>query len=275
MKIEGVEITHPEKVIFPAKKITKGDMAEYYAEVADIMLPYLKNRPLTLKRFPAGIKNKGFYQKNASDHFPRYIKLIEIETEDGVNTQILCNNKKTLIYLVNQNTVAFHIWLSRKDKIRQPDKVIFDLDPPADSFEKVKEAAKTLRNYLQKKNIDPNLMTTGQNGLHIYYDIRRGKDFDEVKTQVKSMADELVELRPDLLTTKIRKDQRDGKIFVDYLRNAYAQTGICPYSLRSNEEAGIATPIEWEELEKLESASYFNFENILDRIKNNTNNQKN
>lgn len=268
MKIAGVEITHSEKIIFPSKKITKGDMAKYYEKVGDFMLPYLRNRPLTLKRFPAGIKKEGFYQKNASDHFPKFIKLIKVETEDGINTQILCNNKKSLIYLVNQNTLAFHIWLSRKDKIRQPDKIIFDLDPPKNSFAKVKEAAKMLRIYLKKRKIEANLMTTGQNGLHVYYDIRRGKDFEEIKMQVRKMAEELVDLHPDLLTTKLRKDQREGKIFVDYLRNAYAQTAICPYSLRSNREAGIATPIKWEELDQLESATYYNFSNILDRIKN-------
>ncbi len=137
MEIEEIEITHPEKVIFPKKKITKGDMASYYDRIAEKMLPYLKDRPLTLNRFPNGIGESGFYQKNESDYFPDFIKRVEVETEDGVNTQIVCNNKKSLIYLVNQNTVAFHTWLSRKDRIRQPDKVIFDLDPPEGSFEKL------------------------------------------------------------------------------------------------------------------------------------------
>lgn len=267
MEIQGIEITHPEKMIFPEKNISKGDMAEYYNLVADHMLPYLKDRPLTLKRYPAGIKKKGFYQKNAPDSIPGFLKLVEVETEDGVNTQFLCNNKKSLLYLVNQNTVAFHIWLSRKDKLREPDKVVFDLDPPDDSFEKVREAAKVLRSYLKKKKIDPKLMTTGQNGLHVFYFIRRGKDFDAVKKEVRKMAEELTALRPDLLTTKIRKDQREGKIFVDYLRNEYAQTGVCPYSLRSNEVAGIATPIDWEELSKLESASAYHIGNISKRLK--------
>lgn len=265
MLIEGVEITHPEKVIFPKKNITKGDMAEYYSSIADEMLPFLKDRPLTLKRYPAGIKKKGFYQKSVSENFPKFIKRIQVETEEGVNEQFICNNKKSLLYLVNQNTVAFHLWLSRKDKLREPDKIIFDLDPPDDSFDKVKEAAKVLRNYLKKKKIDPQLMTTGQSGLHLFYSIRRGKDYDEVKKQVRSMAEEVTAQRPDLLTTKVRKDQREGKIFVDYLRNSYAQTGICPYSLRSNEEAGVATPIEWEKLNNLKSASFFTIENILKR----------
>lgn len=266
MEIEEIEITHPEKVIFPKKNITKGDMANYYDRIAERMLPHLRDRPLTLNRFPNGIGEPGFYQKNASDYFPDFIKRVEVETEEGINTQILCNNKKSLIYLVNQNTVAFHTWLSRKDRMRQPDKVIFDLDPPEASFEKLKEAAKVLRNFLRKHKKEPEIMTTGQKGVHLYYPIRRGKDFDEVKKETRKIAEEVTRLRPDLLTTKIRKEQRDGKIFVDFLRNAYSQTGVCAYSLRPNEEAGIATPIDWEEIAKLESASFYNIDNIFRRL---------
>lgn len=260
MKIAGVEITHPEKILFPKRKITKGTVAEYYESIADKMLPYLKNRPLTLVRFPSGIKNKGFFQKNVSEYFPDYIKRVEIETEEGSNIQFVCNNLKSLIYLANQNTIEFHLWLSKKDKLKKPDKVIFDLDPPKNSFERVKEGAAILRDYLQKENKDPQLMTTGKNGLHVYYTIRRGQDFDSLKQEVREHAEELVKMHPELFTTNIRKNQREGKIFLDYLRNAYAQTAVCPFSLRANETAGIATPIGWEELENLKSADYFKLE---------------
>lgn len=263
MKISNVEISHPEKVLFPKKKITKAEVAQYYETVAEKMLPYLKDRPLSLVRFPSGIKKKGFFQKNASDYFPDFIKRVEIETEEGTNIQIVCNNKKSLIYLANQNTVEFHIWLSRKDMLRKPDKVVFDLDPPKNSFDRVREGAGILREYLNQKNLDPHLMTTGKNGLHVYYSIRRGKDFDDVKEQVRENAEELVQLHPDLFTTRIRKNQREGKIFLDYLRNEYAQTAVCPYSLRANEAAGVATPLEWEDLENLKSADAFNYSTYM------------
>lgn len=266
MEIEDVEITHPEKILYPNQMITKGEVAQYYAKIADKILPYLKDRPLTLHRFPGGVGQAGFYQKNASDYFPEFIKRVEIGTEDGSNIQVICNNKKSLLYLVNQNTLEFHIWLSKKDKLREPDKVVFDLDPPEDSFDKVKEAAKVVRNFLKKHKKDPELMTTGQSGFHIFYSKRRGKDFDEVKKEVRKIAEELTKLRPDLLTTNIRKDQRKGKIFVDYLRNAYAQTAVCPYSLRANEEAGIATPLQWDEFPKIESASFFHYNNIFEKV---------
>lgn len=257
MKIASVEITHPEKILFPKKKITKGEVARYYESIADKMLPFLKDRPLSLVRFPSGIKNKGFFQKNAADYFPDYIKKVEIETEEGTNIQVVCNNKKSLLYLANQNTIEFHTWLSKKDILRKPDKIVFDLDPPKNSFERVKAGAGILKEYLSNKNHDPFLMTTGKNGLHVYYSTSRRKDFDKVKEEVREYAEELVQLYPDLFTTNIRKNKRKGKIFLDYLRNAYAQTSVCPYSLRANEAAGIATPLAWDDLAALSAADSF------------------
>ncbi|NJW54626.1 non-homologous end-joining DNA ligase LigD [Salinimicrobium oceani] len=130
----------------------------------------------------------------------------------------------------------------------------------------IKEAATELRDLLKSKNIDPSIMTSGKSGLHLYYTIRRRKDFDAIKEETKAIAEEAERLRPDLFTTQIRKNKREGKIFVDFLRNAYAQTAVCPYSLRATEEAGIATPLEWEELSRIKSASHFNMENIFRRL---------
>lgn len=257
IQIETIEITHPDKIIYPKLKITKLDVVKYYQKIADKMLPYLKDRPLTLQRFPAGILKEGFYQKNAADYFPSFIQTIKIPTEEGHNIQVVCNTKKSLIYLVNQGTISFHTWLSKKDMLTKPDKIVFDLDPSDNNFEKVKEAAKIVDDFLQKKDIISNLMTTGQSGLHIWYTIRRIKNFDTTREKVKTMAEELVEKHPELLTTAVRKDNREGKIFVDYLRNSYAQTSICPYSLRPNEQAGIATPVSWKDLKKLKSADAF------------------
>jgi bifunctional non-homologous end joining protein LigD len=265
MTIAGVEISKADKIIFPKKKISKGDMVSYYERIAPLMLPYLKNRPLSLQRFPNGIDSNGFYQKSISDYFPDFIRTVKVETEEGSNTQILCNDTKTLVYLANQGTVEFHIWLSKKDRLRQPDKVIFDLDPSDDDFEKIKQGARLLRELLKKKNIDPSLMTSGKSGLHLYSQIRRGKDFDQVKETARKIAEEAEEQHPNLFTTQIRKDKRGSKIFVDYLRNAYAQTAVCPYSLRATEDAGVATPVEWRELSKIKSAAEYTIDNIFRR----------
>lgn len=254
--IAGIEITNADKILFPKKKHTKLDVVTYYEKIADKILPFLKNRVLTLQRFPDGIDQEGFYQKSASDYFPSFVKTEKIKTEKGTIKQVVCNTKKTLIYLVNQGTISFHIWTSRIDMIQRPDRVILDLDPSTDNFEKVKEAAVLVRNYLIEKGIKPELMTTGQTGLHVWYKIRRMYSFDEVREEVKLYARRLEEQYPDLLTTAVRKNSRKGKIFIDYLRNAYGQTAICPYSLRANEEAGIATPISWSELKTLKSSSF-------------------
>lgn len=263
MKVAGVEITHPDKILYPKEEISKLQMVQYYEKVAEKMLPHLKDRPLTLQRFPNGISEDGFYQKNAGDYFPSFIKRIEIKTEDGSNTQVVCNNIKSLIYLANQGTLSFHTWLSKKDKPNKPDKIVFDLDPSKDNFSKVKEAARLVGDYLRKKNIDPKLMTTGQNGLHVWYNVRRTKNFEQVREEVRTMAEELEKINPELLTTAVRKNKREDKIFIDYLRNAYGQTSVCPYSLRPNEAAGIALPISWKELDKIKSSDEFSISDFM------------
>ena len=257
MKIAGVEISSPDKIIFPKYKITKLQMIRYYDEVADDMLPYMHNRPLTLHRFPDGVDEQGFYQKNAADYFPDFIKTVKVKTEEGSNIQIICNTKKSLVYLANQGTVAFHIWLSKKDKLYKPDKVVFDLDPSNNSFEEVKEAAKLLGAYFRKKGKDPQVMVTGQSGIHVWYKIRRSQTFDQLREKVKQDATALENQYPKLFTTAVRKNKREGKIFLDYLRNSYAQTAVCPYSLRANEKASIATPISWKQLDSLKAADSF------------------
>lgn len=262
MEVLGIHITHPEKILFPKEEITKGDLIKYYHWISEKMVPLIKDRPLTLQRFPSGIKKDGFYQKNVSDYFPSFIKRVEVQTEEGTSIQCICNNKKSLIYLVNQNTISFHSWLSKKDRLDQPDKVIFDLDPLDHSFEEVKQAAFKLRAFLIDRHRRPHLMTTGQNGLHVYYKIRRSKSFDEVKKEVKQLAEDFAASQPKTLTTKLRKDQREGKIFIDYLRNAYGQTAVCPYSIRPTETAGIAMPIEWELLDAVKSSDEFTFKNV-------------
>lgn len=257
MKIAGVDISHPDKMIFPKAGISKLDMIKYYERVAGDMLPYLKDRPLTLHRYPDGIDEDGFYQKNASDYFPDFVKTVKINTEEGTNRQVICNSKKCLVYLANQGTVDFHIWLSRKDKLTKPDKVVFDLDPPANSFEKVKDAAAKTGEFLKKKGKEPLLMTSGKNGFHVWYSIRRNHTYDDLRPQLKELAEELEAQYPDLFTTAVRKDQRKGKVFIDYLRNAYAQTSVCPYSLRPNQTAGIATPVSWDDLKNITRADQY------------------
>ncbi len=267
MEIAGVKISHADKIIFPEQGITKGEMVEYYEKISPYILPYLKSRPLTLHRFPDGIHEDSFRQKNIFDYFPDFIPRVEIPTESGNKTQFYCDSIESFIYFVNLGTVSFHTWLARQDRLEYPDKVVFDLDPPEEGdFDKVKEAARLIENVLRKKGKKPQLMTTGKSGLHIWYPAQRVKTFDERAEDIKDMARDLEEMFPELLTTAIRKDDREGKIFLDYLRNAYGQTSVCPYSLRGNPSAGVATPIEWGELADIESADHYHFGNIFRRL---------
>lgn len=266
MEIEGVAISHPDKIIFPDKQVSKGDMVRYYQRIADHMLPYLHDRPLTLERFPDGIGESGFVQKKAADYYPKFISTLTVETDKGKQEQILCNDKKSLIYLANQGTVSFHTWLSRRDKLNQPDQVIYDLDPSEQDFGKLKEAARIVKAPLEEAGHRPELMSSGKSGFHIIYRIRRGKDFDSLREEARSLAEQLAKAHPDLLTTEVSKDKRKGRIFVDYLRNAYGQTSICPFSLRATERAGVATPLEWSALSKLDRPDAYGIENIFRRL---------
>ncbi len=261
MKLTGIEISNHDKIWFPKKNITKGQVVEYYYSIADKILPYLKDRPLSLERYPDGIAKDGFYQKRAPEYFPSFVKTVKIKTEDDEIEQVVCNTRKTLIYLVNQGTLCFHTWQSRIDKIDKPDKVIFDLDPSTHSFKKVKDVASIIGEYLTKKNIKSNLMTTGKSGLHVWYKIRRTKTFNTVHEEVKAMAKEIEQKHPKLCTTEMRKNKRSDKIFIDYLRNSYGQTSVCPYALRPNQSAGIAMPIEWKKLSSLKSSTTFTLDN--------------
>lgn len=264
-----VEIKNRDKVFFPEDNITKGDLIDYYEKIADSFLPYLKNRPLSLNRFPDGITEEGFYQKQASDYFPNWIDTVEIEKkEGGSNTQVVCNRKATLIYLVNQGTVSFHPWLCTTADLHKPDKLVFDLDPLQGNFEIVVKGAKALRSLLDEElGLNSFLMTTGSKGLHVVCPIKPEKKFEDVRGFAKKAANFLADNDSDTFTVETRKDQRKGRLFIDYLRNAYAQTSIPPYSVRAREGAPVATPLGWDELHKdgLHSQSY-TIKNIFKRL---------
>lgn len=264
-----VDIKNRDKVFFPKDKITKGDLIDYYEKISDTILPYLKDRPLSLNRFPDGINKDGFYQKKVSDYFPDWIDTAEVEKkEGGKNTQVVCNSKATLIYLVNQGTVSFHPWLCTTADLDKPDKLVFDLDPPKGNFELVIEGARALHSLLDEKlGLNTFLMTTGSKGMHVVCPIKPEIKFEEVRNFAKETAYYLADQHSDSFTVETRKDQREGHLFIDYLRNAYAQTSIPPYSVRAIEGAPVAAPLEWEEVSKqgLDSQSY-TIRNIFKRL---------
>jgi len=262
-----VTITHPDKILFPRAKITKDDLVDYYLDVADLMLPYMKNRLITMQRFVNGISKEGFYQKNAPDYFPKWIKTVPLtKKEDGKVNYVACNDVATLMYLVNQVTITFHVWLSKIDKLDYPDKMIFDFDPSIKGFAPIRTAARNLKKLLEDElGLLAFLMTTGSRGVHVVVPLDRRADFDTVREFARDVADIMAERYPKNLTTEIRKTKRGKKVFIDYLRNAFAQTGVAPYSVRPKPGAPIATPIEWEELGRVKPDS-FTIKNIFKRL---------
>lgn len=264
-----VEISNRDKRLFPEQEITKNDVIEYYDRISDRLLPYLKDRPLTLLRYPDGIEEDGFYQKKVPDYFPDWIKTIKVKKKEGGSVrQVICNNKATLIYLVNQGTVSFHPWLSRISSLNYPDKLVFDLDPPEGSFDLVCKGATVLRTLLEEVlGLNAFLMTTGSKGMHVVCPVKPNHTFEEVRSFAEQVAAHIEEQHPDAFTTEMRIEKRKGKLFLDYLRNSYAQTAIAPYTLRPIKGAPIATPLSWDEVNKkgLTSQTY-HIKNIFRRL---------
>lgn len=262
-----VEFSNQDKILFEDAGISKGEILEHYEALSDHMLPYLKDRPLMLHRFPDGINENGFYQKEIPDHFPDWFSSKKVKTEDGNIDQILCQDLDSLLYLADQGTISFHAFLSLQDKLKYPDRFVIDLDPPSADFEIVRKAAFTIKDVLDDLEIESFLCTTGSSGLHILIILDREEAFDQSLAFGNQLADYFTDQHQEIFTTASRKKKREGKLYFDVQRNAYAQTSIVPFSLRAREIAPVATPIEWDELKdnSLNSQSY-HLKNIQKRL---------
>jgi bifunctional non-homologous end joining protein LigD len=244
-----VEISHPDKLLFPADGLTKADIAGYYEAVSEWMLPHVRDRPLSLMIFPGGIEGQGFFQKNTPPHYPDWIARVELPKRGGTVTHALVTGADTLVYLVGQNTITPHVWLSRADRPRQPDRIVFDLDPaPGADFTAVRRAARRTGDLLRELGLEPFAQVTGSKGIHVWSPLRRRETFEEVKPFARAAAELLAARYPDELTTEFRKAERGGRILVDVMRNAWAQTAVPPYAVRPRPGAPVATPIAWDEL---------------------------
>lgn len=264
-----ISLSSLDKVFFPREGYTKGDLIDYYERISEYMLPHIEDRMITMIRFPNGIDDKNFFQKDTPDYFPDWIETKCIKKKDGGETHyVICNKLATLVYLVNQACITPHIWLSRKDKPGKPDRLIFDLDPEHDDFAKVKIAAQKTRELLEYRlGLPTFIMTTGSRGLHIVVPLKRTRGFDVVKDFAQKAAQLLEKENPDLFTTAARKNKREDKIFVDVGRNAFAQTVVAPYAVRPINGAPVATPLQWEELEdKSTSPQSYNIKNLFKKL---------
>ncbi|POX61475.1 ATP-dependent DNA ligase [Streptomyces sp. Ru62] len=251
-----VEIKRPGKVLFPggggAKEYTKGDLADYYRSVAPYLLPHLRGRPLMLERYPDGLGGQRFMQKNTPEHYPEWITRAEVAKEGGTVTHVVCDDTATLLYLADQACLTLHRWLSRTDRaggLDQPDRLVFDLDPPGDDFGAVREAAAWLRVLLDELGLPAAPMTTGSRGLHLVVPLDGRQDFDAVREFAHDVAELAAARRPDRLTTAVRKQDRGDRLYLDVQRNGYAQTAVAPFSVRARPGAPVAVPLTWEQLD--------------------------
>lgn len=243
-----IEISNPDKVLFPDDGITKADLVGYYLEVAGTMLPHVRGRPVTMQRYPDGLEGEGFIQKEIGDYFPDWVPRVTVKKEGGQVTQTVIDNAATLAYLANQACITPHVWLSREDRLDNPDRMIFDLDPPDGAFGPVRDAARALRALLEEVGLPAYVQTTGSRGLHLAVPLARREDFDTVRDFARDLAAVMARRDRRRLTTAPRKEKRHGRLFIDTARNAYAQTAVAPYAVRAKPGAPVATPVRWEEI---------------------------
>jgi len=264
-----VRLTHPDRVLFPQQGLTKADLARYYAEVADRMLPHVAGRPLMLVRCPEGEGQQCFHQKHPTRGLSRDVQRVEIMENSGVTAEhMMVEDARGLVSLVQIGALEIHAWGSRASQLDYPDQLTFDLDPDEGlPWVRTIEAALTLRKQLEVLGLPTFLKTTGGKGLHIVTPIDPSTPWDDAKLFCRAVAELLVQREPDKYVTNIAKAKRKGKVLIDYLRNGRGATAVAPYSTRARPGAPVATPLRWDELTAKLRPSSFTVETIPARLR--------
>ena len=242
-------ITHPEKLLFPGDGITKGELARYYEAVAPVMLPHVRGRPITMERYPRGIEEKGFIQKDVSKGFPEWLERVEIPKRGGSSHYPLANDIRSLLWMANQNSVTPHVWPSRVPDLVQPDLCVFDLDPSQEDPRALRAAALQVRALLEELGLRSWVKTSGSKGFHIVVPLDGEAAFDAVYEFGGAVGALLVKADPDRLTQEFIKADRAGRILVDTGRNGFGATFAAPYAVRPKPGAPVSAPCTWSELQ--------------------------
>jgi len=260
-------ITHPEKVLFPADGITKGDLAAYYEAMAPVILPHLRGRPVTMERYPAGIGEKGFWQKDVSKGFPEWLQRVAVRKKDGVVHHPVLTDTRSLLWMTNQNTITQHVSTSRIPDLNRPDICVFDLDPSNDDAEAVRAAAIALRDLLEELTLPSWVKTSGSKGFHIVVPLDGDTTVGQVARFANMVGTVFVSRAADRLTQEFSKADRRGRIYVDTGRNGYSATFAAAYTVRAKAGAPVSAPCTWEEIERGEATPRsFTLRNMPDRI---------
>lgn len=265
---QSVSLANITKVFWPKEKYTKADLLHYYSEIADCLLPYLKDRPQSMLRFPNGITGESFFQKDSSTLGVKWVKRVSIESESEQKTveYLLCQDKASLIYLVNLGCIDFNPWNSRVGHLDKPDYLIIDLDPEKTSFENVIAVANAVRELLENLQIDSFPKTSGKRGMHIYIPMGAKYTYDQVRQFAQLLCLQIHEKLPKLTSMIHNPKERQGKVYLDYLRNARGQTAASVYSVRAYTGATVSTPLKWNEVNAKLDPSRFTMKTMPKRI---------
>jgi bifunctional non-homologous end joining protein LigD len=268
IEIEGVRVTHPDKVIFPGQGITKRRLAEYYLLIKDLILPHVADRPLSLVRCPDGAQGDCFFQKHASPGFPDAFKPIRIKEKEGSDVYLYIEDVRGLIACVQMGALELHIWGSHNQTLAKPDRIVFDLDPDEDMpFGEVAAAARDMRQRLAAIGLKTFPMVTGGKGIHVVAPLAPRHGWDDVKAFCEAIARTMAEEEPRRYLAVATKAKRAGRIFIDWLRNGRGATAICPFSTRAKRGAPVAWPVSWTQLSRLDSARPATVENASELLR--------
>jgi bifunctional non-homologous end joining protein LigD len=255
----GIKISNPDRVIFPGDKLTKGDLAAYYAAIEALMLVDMARRPISLIRCPQGRAKHCFFQKHDNGSMGEHVKHVPVEEKDGsIEDYLYVEDAAGILACVQMGTIEFHGWGSRVKPLEKPDRMVFDLDPDVGlDFNKVKSAAVKLRALLADLGLVTYPLLTGGKGIHVVAPLDESAAWPRVKDFAERFSRAIAEAEPDVFTANIRKYQRKGRIFLDWLRNQRGATAVMPYSARAREGAPVAAPIAWEELDKVKGGNIY------------------
>jgi bifunctional non-homologous end joining protein LigD len=265
-----VSLSSPDRVLFPEDGVTKGELFEYYRQVAPTLIPHLRNRPFTMKRYREGIKGRPFFQKQAPKGMPKWIPTRQFRTwpREGGSRLVdfpLVNSTEALLWMVQMHCIDMNAWYSRVDKPHRPDFVLFDLDPPDGGFELAIEVAHLIHELLDEIGLPGYVKTSGADGIHVVAPITRRSTFEQTY-QFAERASRLLERRhPGKVTTEWLKKKREG-ILVDHRQNGWGKTIASVYSVRPKPGAPVSTPLRWQELTSQVRPSDFTMQVALERI---------
>jgi bifunctional non-homologous end joining protein LigD len=254
----GVELSNLSKVFWPDEGLTKGDLIDYFAAVSPYLLPAIRNRPLTVIRYPDGIAGMSFYQKDTPKYAPSWVRTVSLRAESAKREvrYTRCNDKRTLQWLANQASIELHPWLSRTDRLNRPDHLVFDLDPPQDAFERAVQVALILKAVLDEVGLQGLPKTSGGKGIHVYVPLQRRQPFPAVRSAALAIGRLVEERIPDDATAEFRIAKRGGRVYLDPGRNAPGAHVAAVYSPRARPGATVSFPVPWGQLEDVKPGDF-------------------